>query len=171
MFSCESCSPPLEIRPYPEKQAQAQANVKAKQLISNGCTQERGWCHTCLNMRMRCRLSYNQGWRKNEWPKEAINSLPSSSFHLWMHRRLVESIPNTIAKWMSTNKDKFKQLFVSYGCSIARFHRGCKLELKLDACFLSGYYRGHCLKASAHDNDDRLYLLAYAVVSSENDED
>ncbi|KAH7856666.1 hypothetical protein Vadar_004037 [Vaccinium darrowii] len=120
-----------------------------------------------------CRLTYNQGWRAKERAKEAINGPPSASFHLvpWMCRRLVESIPNTIAKWTSTDEGKFKQLFVSYGCSIAGFNRGCRPVLKLDACFLTGYYRGHCLSASAHDADDGLYPLAYAIVSSENDED
>ncbi|KAH7835265.1 hypothetical protein Vadar_024541 [Vaccinium darrowii] len=113
---------------------------------------------------MGCRLTYNRGWRAKKRAKEAINGL-SPSFHLfpWMCRRLVESIPNTITKWMSTDKSKFKQLFVSYGCSIARFHRDCRPMLKLDACFLSGYYRSHCLSASAHDADDGLYPIAYAI--------
>ncbi|KAH7855454.1 hypothetical protein Vadar_025058 [Vaccinium darrowii] len=91
------------------------------------------------------------GWMAKERAKEAINGPPSASFHLvpWMCRRLEESIPNTIAKWTSTDEGNFKQLFVSYGCSIAGFHKGC----------------------SAHDADDGLYLLVYAIESSENDED
>ncbi|KAH7864281.1 hypothetical protein Vadar_027766 [Vaccinium darrowii] len=120
-----------------------------------------------------CRLTYRQGWRAKERAKEFINGPPSSSFHLvpWLCRRLVESIPDTRAIWTSTDEGKFKQLFVSYGPSIAGFHKGCRPILKLDACFLTGYYRGHCLSASAHDANDGLYPLAYAIVSSENDND
>ncbi|XP_058185842.1 uncharacterized protein LOC131303070 [Rhododendron vialii] len=89
-----------------------------------------------------------------------------------MCRRLVEAIPNIRAIWTSTDEGKFKQLFVSYGCSIAAFRSGnLRPILKLDACFLTRYYRGHVLSASAHDADDGLYPLAYAIVSSENDED
>ncbi|KAH7846618.1 hypothetical protein Vadar_016087 [Vaccinium darrowii] len=122
---------------------------------------------------MRCHLTYNQELRAKERAKEAINSPPSASFHLvlWMCWRLVESIPNTIAKWTSTYEGKFKQLFVSYGCSVAEFHRGCRPVLKFDTCLLTGYYRGHCLSASGHDAADGLYPLGYAIVSSENDED
>ncbi|KAF7141120.1 hypothetical protein RHSIM_Rhsim06G0096200 [Rhododendron simsii] len=121
-----------------------------------------------------CRLNYGQGWRAKEKAKEAITGPPSMTFHLvpWMCRRLVEAIPNTRAIWTSTDEGKFKQLFVSYGCSIAAFRSGyLRPVLKLDACFLTGYYRGQVLSASAHDADDGLYPLAYAIVSSENDED
>ncbi|KAI8551614.1 hypothetical protein RHMOL_Rhmol06G0199500 [Rhododendron molle] len=121
-----------------------------------------------------CRLNYGQGWRAKEKAKEAITGPPSMTFHLvpWMCRRLVEAIPNTRAIWTSTDEGKFKQLFVSYGCSIGAFRSGyIRPVLKLDACFLTGYYRGHVLSASAHDVDDGLYPLAYAIVSSENDED
>ncbi|KAF7113333.1 hypothetical protein RHSIM_RhsimUnG0136400 [Rhododendron simsii] len=121
-----------------------------------------------------CRLNYSQGWRAKEKAKEAITGPPSMTFHLvpWMCRRLVEAIPNTRAIWTSTNEGKFKQLFVSYGCSIAAFKK-CYLRpvLKLDACFLTGYYRGQILSASEHDADDGLYPLAYAIVSSGNDKD
>ncbi|KAF7113726.1 hypothetical protein RHSIM_RhsimUnG0110500 [Rhododendron simsii] len=100
-----------------------------------------------------CHLNYSQGWRAKEKAKEAITGPPSMTFHLvpWMCRRLVEAIPNTRAIWTSTDEGKFKQLFVSYGCSIAAFQS--------------------VLSASAHDADDGLYPLAYAIVSSENDED
>ncbi|XP_058189190.1 uncharacterized protein LOC131306780 [Rhododendron vialii] len=121
-----------------------------------------------------CCLNYSQGWRAKEKAKEAITGPPSMTFHLvpWMCRRLVEAIPNTRAIWTSTNEGKFKQLFVSYGCSIAAFRKGyLRPVLKLDAYFLTGYYRGHVISASAHDADDGLYPLAYAIVSSENDED
>ncbi|XP_058211592.1 uncharacterized protein LOC131323766 [Rhododendron vialii] len=121
-----------------------------------------------------CHLNYSQGWRVKEKAKEAITGPPSMTFHLvpWMCRRLVEAIPNSRAIWTSTDEGKFKQLFVSYGCSIAAFRSGyLRPVLKLDACFLTGYYRGHVLSASAHDANDGLYPLAYAIVSSENDED
>ncbi|KAF7120064.1 hypothetical protein RHSIM_Rhsim13G0145400 [Rhododendron simsii] len=121
-----------------------------------------------------CHLNYSQGWRAKEKAKEAITGPPSMTFHLvpWMCRRLVEAIPNTRAIWTSTDEGKFKQLFVSYGCSIAAFRSGyLRPVLKLDACFLIGCYRGQVLSASAHDADDGLYPLAYAIVSSENDED
>ncbi|KAF7150045.1 hypothetical protein RHSIM_Rhsim02G0094200 [Rhododendron simsii] len=120
-----------------------------------------------------CRINYGSGWRAKEKVKEAITG-PSITFHLvpWMCRRLVKAIPNTRAIRTSIDEGKFKQLFVSYGCSIAAFRSSyLRPFLKLDACFLTGYHWGHILSASAHDTDDGLYPLAYAIVSSENEED
>ncbi|KAF7113157.1 hypothetical protein RHSIM_RhsimUnG0155200 [Rhododendron simsii] len=67
----------------------------------------------------------------------------------------------SVLLFVASNKFNFTYLDDSY----------VRPVMKLDACFLTGYYRGHVLSASAHDADDRLYPLAYAIMSSENDED
>ncbi|KAF5942691.1 hypothetical protein HYC85_020333 [Camellia sinensis] len=119
------------------------------------------------------RLSYMQGWRAKEHAKACIRGPPSMTYNLipWMCERLIQSIPNTRAFWTRTEESKFKQLFVAYGCSITGFMAGCRPLLFIDACDLTGPYQGHLLSATAHDADDNLYPLAYAVVSSENDDD
>ncbi|KAF7132231.1 hypothetical protein RHSIM_Rhsim09G0072900 [Rhododendron simsii] len=118
-------------------------------------------------------LTYSQGWRTRERARELISGPVSMTYHLvpWMCQRLIESIPNTKAVWSSSEDGKFKQLFVAYGCSITGFLAGCRPILFIDACFLTGPYRGSCLSAVAYDANDQLYPLAYAIVSSENYED
>ncbi|KAF7135208.1 hypothetical protein RHSIM_Rhsim08G0151700 [Rhododendron simsii] len=69
----------------------------------------------------------------------------------------------------ASNKSSFNYL----DNSRAYYRLVCYLRpvLKLDACFLTGYYWGHVLSASTHDADDGLCPLAYAIVSSDNDDD
>ncbi|KAF7145790.1 hypothetical protein RHSIM_Rhsim04G0123600 [Rhododendron simsii] len=118
-------------------------------------------------------LTYSQRWRTRERARELISGPVSMTYHLvpWMCQWLIESIPNMKAVWSSSEDGKFKQLFVAYGCSITGFLAGCRSILFIDACFLTGLYRGSCLFAVAYDANDQLYHLAYAIVSSENYED
>ncbi|XP_058181180.1 uncharacterized protein LOC131299611 [Rhododendron vialii] len=115
-------------------------------------------------------LTYSQGWRTKEHAHELISGPVSKTYHLvpWMCQRLIKSIPNTKAVWSSSEDGKFKQLFVAFGCSITGFLAGCRPMLFIDACLLTGPYRGSCLFAIAYDANDQLYPLAYASVSSEN---
>ncbi|XP_059626251.1 uncharacterized protein LOC132269179 [Cornus florida] len=121
----------------------------------------------------RIKINYMQSWRTKEHAKEAIDGKPEDSYKLvpWMCQRLRESMPGTIAKWTCTEEGKFKQLFVSYRCSIRGFEVGCRPILSIDACYLSGNYKGTLLGATGYDTDEGLYPLAYAVVSGETDED
>ncbi|KAF7119961.1 hypothetical protein RHSIM_Rhsim13G0165500 [Rhododendron simsii] len=118
-------------------------------------------------------LTYSQGWRTKERARKLISGPISMTYHLvpWMCERLIQSIPNTRAVWTSNADGKFCQLFVAYGCSITGFLLGCRPMLFIDACFLTGPYRGSCLSAVAYDANDQLFPVAYAVVSSENYED
>ncbi|XP_059654287.1 uncharacterized protein LOC132301006 [Cornus florida] len=121
----------------------------------------------------RIKINYMQSWRTKEHAKEAIDRKPEDSYKLvpWMCQRLRESMPGTIAKWTCAEEGKFKQLFVSYRRSIRGFEVGCRPFLSIDACHLSGNYKGTLLGAIGYDADDGLYHLAYAVVSGETDKD
>ncbi|KAJ9671317.1 hypothetical protein PVL29_025151 [Vitis rotundifolia] len=117
-------------------------------------------------------VNYQKLWRARKKAKEAINGKPEDSYKLipWMCKRLIESIPGTVAKWTCSDENKFRQLFVAYGCSITGFHNGCRELLFVDAYHLSGPYKDTLLSASALDADDGLYPLAYGVVNTDNDE-
>lgn len=117
-------------------------------------------------------MNYHKLWRARKKAKEAINGKPEDSYKLipWICKRLMESIPGTVAKWTCSDENKFRQLFVAYGCSITGFHNGCRGLLFVDAYHLSGPYKDTLLSASALDADDGLYPLAYGVVNTDNDE-
>ena len=117
-------------------------------------------------------MNYHKLWRARKKAKEAINGKPEDSYKLipWMCKRLMESIPGTVAKWTCSDENKFRQLFVAYGFSITGFHNGCRELLFVDAYHLSGPYKDTLLSASALDADDGLFPLAYGVVNTDNDE-
>ena len=66
---------------------------------------------------------------------------------------------------------RFKGMFVAYGASLNGFILGCRKMLFVDGAHLSGPYEGILLGAVALDADNHLYDVAYAVVSSENNDD
>ncbi|GFZ20794.1 hypothetical protein Acr_28g0014990 [Actinidia rufa] len=105
--------------------------------------------------------------------KQVIDGKLEPFFKLipWLCNRLMELMPGTIAKWSSTEDNIFKQLFVSYECSIRGFHVGCRPLIFIDIRHLSGPCTSTLLAASALDANNDIYPLAYGVLTSEDKED
>lgn len=117
-------------------------------------------------------INYHKLWGARKKAKEAIEGKPEDCYKLipWMCKRLMESIPGTVAKWTCSDQNKFRQLFVAYGSSIAGFHNGCRELLFIEAYHLSGPYKDTLLSVSTLDADDELFPLAYGVVDTDNEE-
>ena len=64
---------------------------------------------------------------------------------------------------------KFHRLFISYRASIDGFVH-CRALLGLDGTHLTSKYGGILLAATAPDARGQLFLVPFAVVSAENDE-
>ncbi|XP_059657316.1 uncharacterized protein LOC132303890 [Cornus florida] len=118
-------------------------------------------------------MTYMQSWRAKECARHIIEGNPEDSYILvlWLCERIKNSIPDTITSWECTEDKRFKRVFVAYGCSIQGFINYCRPILAIDACHLSGNYQGTMLGATGYDANEGLWPLAYAIVSTENDDD
>uniref|UniRef100_A0A5B6Z8C5 MULE transposase domain-containing protein n=1 Tax=Davidia involucrata TaxID=16924 RepID=A0A5B6Z8C5_DAVIN len=121
---------------------------------------------------MSVHMSYHQAWCAKEWAKSSITGEPKDSFKFvpWMCNRLIDCIPGTRANYILSDDGRFKQLFVAYGCSITGFMTACRPILFIDACHLTGHYRGVLMSVCGLDANNGLYPLAYSFASTENDE-
>ncbi|XP_059658654.1 uncharacterized protein LOC132304976 [Cornus florida] len=128
---------------------------------------------TDINGEFSAKMTYMQSWRAKECARHIIEGNPKDSYILvpWLCERIAEYIPGTITSWECMDDRRFKRVFVAYGCSIRGFINYCRPMLAIDACHLSGNYKGTMLGATGFDANDGLWPLAYAVVSSENDDD
>ena len=66
---------------------------------------------------------------------------------------------------------RFKRMFVALGASLNGFIMGCRNILFVDGAHLSGRYEGSFSGAVGLDADNHVFDVAYAIVSSENNED
>lgn len=114
-------------------------------------------------------LSYKQSWSVKEQAVASIHGNVVESYRLipWICERIQSTNPGSIVEWTCTGDGRFKQLFISYGASIAGFHAGCRPFLHIDSSHLSGPFRGALYSCSTFDADDHLYPLAFGVVGSE----
>ncbi|XP_025644770.1 uncharacterized protein [Arachis hypogaea] len=88
----------------------------------------------------------------------------------WICNRLVETDPQTVAKWTCSPGYQFEKLFIAYGCCVTGFLRGARPILFIDGCHLSGPYKGTLLVAFTCDANNDLFSITYAIVSAENNE-
>ncbi|XP_054781992.1 uncharacterized protein LOC129289227 [Prosopis cineraria] len=116
-------------------------------------------------------LTYRQALRAKERALVEINELPNQSYMLvpWLCNRLMEIDADTVAKWVAFENNRFKHLFIAYGCSIKGFLLGARPILYVDGCFLSSPYQGTLLAASTYDADNELFPLAFAIVTIVSD--
>ncbi|XP_016192215.1 uncharacterized protein LOC107633095 [Arachis ipaensis] len=88
----------------------------------------------------------------------------------WICNRLVETAPQTVAKWTCPPGYQFEKLFIAYGYCVTGFLRGARPILFIDGCHLIGPYRKTFLAASTCNANNDLFLIAYAIVNVENNE-
>ncbi|CAH9122391.1 unnamed protein product [Cuscuta epithymum] len=65
---------------------------------------------------------------------------------------------------------RFDRIYVCIDACKKGFINGCRPLIALDGCHLSGYYRGQLLAAVSLDGNNGLFIVAYAIVSSETRE-
>ncbi|KAA8535178.1 hypothetical protein F0562_030181 [Nyssa sinensis] len=117
-------------------------------------------------------LNYTQVWRGIENAREqlqgsykdAYNQLPCYC------EKLVETNPGSFAKLFTTTDKRFQCLFISFHTSIQGFQNCCRPLLFLEATSLKSKYQEVLLTASAMDGDDGFFLVAFAIVDVENDD-
>ncbi|XP_028786662.1 uncharacterized protein LOC114742605 [Neltuma alba] len=118
-------------------------------------------------------LNYTQAYRVRKRALMELHGRVEDSYKVipWMCERLMETNPDTVARWEGLDSNRFERLFIAYGCSIKGFVKGCRPIIYIDGCHLSGPDKGTLLSACAFDTDNELFPLAYGIVSGEtNDE-
>lgn len=76
---------------------------------------------------------------------------------------------STIARLQIDESGRFNYMFIAFVASIAGFHFMRKVVV-VDGTFLHGSYKGTLLRALAQDGNFQIFLLAFGVVDTENDE-
>ncbi|XP_072088064.1 uncharacterized protein [Arachis hypogaea] len=62
----------------------------------------------------------------------------------------------------------FNRLYISLDACKKGFKAGCRPLIGLDGCLLKGYFGGHLLSAVGLDANNSFFVIAFAVVESEN---
>jgi len=89
---------------------------------------------------------------------------------LWLCVVITRANPDSRA-FVELDGCRFKRMFVALGASLNGFILGCTNILFVDGAHLSGPYEGMLRGAVGLDADNYLFDVAYAIVSSENNED
>ncbi|XP_072090513.1 uncharacterized protein [Arachis hypogaea] len=64
----------------------------------------------------------------------------------------------------------FNRLYISLDACKKGFKAGCRPLIGLDGCFLKGYFGGHLLSVVGQDANNSFFVIAFAVVETENTE-
>ena len=119
-------------------------------------------------------ISYIQAYRAKEEGLKTINGTEEESYEkLPEHcEDLKRNNPGSTIVFECTPEEdgrRFRRVFICYGATASGFQY-CRPVLGLDGTHLNSKYKGILLTATATDANESLFPLAYAVVSSENDE-
>ena len=125
-----------------------------------------------LQLEMGMRVSYMQCWRVCEYMRMLGMEKPEDHYKLlpWMCVVVVRANPDSRA-FVELEGSSFKRMFIVYWASLNGFILDCRKILFVDGAHLNGLYEGTLLGAMALDANNHLYDVAYAVVSSENNDD
>ena len=126
-------------------------------------------------------VKYGKAWKAKQaafkmlygdW-EEAYNRLPrllgamaaTNPGMYWV----VEPLPNKTRIINGALVRVFRRAFWSFGQCIMAF-KHCRPVISVDGTFLTGQFKGTLLVAIAHDANDRLLPLAFALVTAENND-
>lgn len=119
-------------------------------------------------------VSYWKAWRAREIDVDSTKGLAGGSYSLLPAYlfQLKKSNQGTVTELTTETDDvgghRFKFCFVALGASIMGWQFMRKV-LVIDRAHLRGRYAGCLLTASAQDGNFQIFLMAYAIVDSEND--
>ncbi|XP_043696429.1 uncharacterized protein LOC122646868 [Telopea speciosissima] len=115
-------------------------------------------------------LSYMQCWRPKEVANEKVFGSYKESYQYipWYCDKVIETNPDSHAKYEVDDDGKFTRLFVAYYAALQGFMVGCRPVLYIDGTFIKSRYLGTLLSATAMDADDGIFSIAFAIVSSIN---
>ena len=118
-------------------------------------------------------ISYRQAWLIKEAAFEQIHGKDVDGYQEVY--KLCEDIkkynPGSIADVeVDPFTDRFVRLFISFRACMDGFRQACRPIIYIDGAFLKHKYKGTLLAASTKDANNELFVIAFAIASSENDE-
>ncbi|KAL6221314.1 hypothetical protein ACLB2K_009065 [Fragaria x ananassa] len=96
--------------------------------------------------------------------KEAYNQLP------WFCEKMAEANPGSNIRLFTGEDKRFQRLFECFHASRHGFQNGCRPILFLDSMPLRSKFHETFIAATALDGDDGAFLVAFAIVDTENDD-
>ncbi|XP_055811163.1 uncharacterized protein LOC129880923 isoform X2 [Solanum dulcamara] len=117
-------------------------------------------------------LNYSQAWRAKEIAREQLQGSYTEAYsHLPSFcEKIMETNPGSLATFATKEDSSFHRLFVSFHASIYGFQQGCRPLLFLDSTVLYAKYQGTLLAAVGADGNDGVFVVAFAVVDEETDD-
>lgn len=124
-----------------------------------------------INRELNITVPYKRAWQASEIGRQIIHGSDEESYQLLPRycQQILKCNTNSTAVVESTEENKFRRLFISYGASACGFSF-CRSIIGLDGTHLKGKYLGILLTATAVDANNSLFPFAFAVVDAENDE-
>ena len=117
-------------------------------------------------------LNYSQAWRAKEIAREQLQGSYKEAYCQlpFFCQKIMETNPGSIATFATKEDSSFHKLFVSFHASISGFQQGCRPLIFLDSTLLYSTYQGTLLAATSADENNSVFLVAFAVVDEETDE-
>ncbi|XP_048613384.1 uncharacterized protein LOC125587222 [Brassica napus] len=117
------------------------------------------------------KLDYNTSCRALLCAQELVRGTTKDGYeNLPSYLRQIEiSNPGTVTCLEKDGENRFKNLFLSFGASIAGFTY-LRRVIVVDGTHLCGKYEGVMLVAAAQDDNFQIFPLAFAIVDAENDD-
>ncbi|XP_062103863.1 uncharacterized protein LOC133814976 [Humulus lupulus] len=115
-------------------------------------------------------MGYTKAWRSREKVLRLVRGNPNDSYqklpmYLYM---LKQANPGTITHLLLDKEDRFKYLYITFSNSI----KGCRYLrpiIVVDGTFLKNAHGGTLFSASTLDSNNNIFVLAFGIVDSEND--
>ncbi|XP_048615721.1 uncharacterized protein LOC106413532 [Brassica napus] len=119
-----------------------------------------------------CEITYWHAWEAREFAIAAARGIPDRNYAkipAYLHM-IKEANPGTHTHFETNEKGRFIYLFISFGQSVRGFYNAMRRVIVVGGTFLKNKYKGVLLVATAVDGNSNLYLIAFGVVDSENDD-
>ncbi|XP_072084384.1 uncharacterized protein [Arachis hypogaea] len=85
-----------------------------------------------------------------------------------IHRRNPSSIGMIDVTPQPEGRPLFNRLYISLDACKKGFKAGCRPLIRLNGCFLKGYFGGHLLLAGGQDANNSFFVIAFAIVEAKN---
>ena len=116
-------------------------------------------------------MSYSKACRSKEKALQLVRGKVDDSYQqlpMYLHMLTVAN-PGTMTSLVTTNNNKFKNLYIAYANSITGWQH-CRPVIVVDGTFMKSLYGGTLFTASTMDACNNIFPLAFGVGDSENDE-
>jgi len=120
---------------------------------------------------VKIKISYKQAWRGKGIALQEIFGNDNASFDRfpWWCEKIKETNPGSIAD-LEVKDGRFHRIFISFAACMAGFRALERPLMFVDGTHLKSKYKHTMLSATGLDGDSGFFIIAYAVVTTENND-